>query len=210
LLREASKTFHDYYHLISGSDLPIKSHSQIIEYFEKHKGKEFVSVDGDLGTYAYRLRYYHFWADVPLRRDSVSYKILRFMSLCNMKVQAALGIDRIKNSKTKFKKGGEWFSISHDLVLYVLAQELPLNGYKYCYTADETFLQTLVMSSPFADSVVSESPHLTDWTRGKPYTFGAEDYDMLINSDAMYARKFSEEVDMEIVEKIYDTFRSAI
>ena len=32
----------DYYHLLSGKDLPLLSHKRIDEFFEKNKGKEFV------------------------------------------------------------------------------------------------------------------------------------------------------------------------
>ena len=48
---------------------------------------------------------------------------------------------------------------------------------------------------------------LVDWKRGSkgsPYTFREEDYDELINSGALFARKFSEDVDKNIIEKIVD------
>ena len=48
---------------------------------------------------------------------------------------------------------------------------------------------------------------LVDWKRGangSPYTFRIEDYLMLIHSHALFARKFSESIDKEIIDKIID------
>ena len=44
-----------------------------------------------------------------------------------------------------------------------------------------------------------------DWKRGKPYTWGQKenDFDELMNSPYMFARKF-DETHMEIVEKIFE------
>lgn len=42
LLRAATKRKYDYYHLISGMDLPLKTQNEIHKFFEKHTGKEFV------------------------------------------------------------------------------------------------------------------------------------------------------------------------
>ena len=42
--------------------------------------------------------------------------------------------------------------------------------------------------------------------RGSPYTFKISDYNELIESDKLFARKFDENVDFEIIEKIYEYF----
>ena len=44
LLTESTKTFHDYYHLISGVDLPIKNHKEIEDFFSTNNGREFVEI----------------------------------------------------------------------------------------------------------------------------------------------------------------------
>ncbi len=45
LLKEAIEHNYDYYHLMSGVDLPIKTNKEIHEFFIKNKGKEFISFD---------------------------------------------------------------------------------------------------------------------------------------------------------------------
>ena len=42
LLKEAAKTPHDYYHLLSGVDLPLKTPDKILNFFDENAGKEFV------------------------------------------------------------------------------------------------------------------------------------------------------------------------
>ena len=40
--RASSKGRYDYYHILSGVDLPIKSNQYIYDFFEANKGKEFI------------------------------------------------------------------------------------------------------------------------------------------------------------------------
>ena len=42
-----------------------------------------------------------------------------------------------------------------------------------------------------------------DWKRGNPYTFEKNDYQLLIDSNMLFARKFSEKIDREIIDMIY-------
>lgn len=43
-----------------------------------------------------------------------------------------------------------------------------------------------------------------DWERGTPYTYTLDDYKMLMASDKLFARKFDENTDFQICEKIRD------
>ena len=66
LLREAAKTPHMYYHLLSGNDLPIKSNQYIYQFFDSHLGEEFIHIDRTPipRNYLYdRINEYHFLQD---------------------------------------------------------------------------------------------------------------------------------------------------
>lgn len=54
--------------------------------------------------------------------------------------------------------------------------------------------------------LLNGSMRYIDWKRGTPYTWGQDekDYELLINSPYLFARKFDENVNFEIVKKIYD------
>ena len=43
---------------------------------------------------------------------------------------------------------------------------------------------------------------LIDWNRGSPYTFRQADFQELMASDCMFARKFDETVDGAIIDEI--------
>ena len=45
-----------------------------------------------------------------------------------------------------------------------------------------------------------------DWERGKPYTWRNKDYDELVQSDMLFARKFSSE-QIELAHKIMETYK---
>ena len=69
--------------------------------------------------------------------------------------------------------------------------------------ADEIFLQTMVMASPYKETVINECLREIDWKRGNPYVYQKCDYELLVNSDNIFARKFSTKIDNEIIEKLY-------
>ena len=45
--------------------------------------------------------------------------------------------------------------------------------------------------------------YLIDWKRGKPYVYRSADYEELMASDMLFARKFDWNIDKEIVLKLY-------
>lgn len=210
LLECATKSYHDYYHLISGVDLPIKSHEQIMIFFEKNYGKEFIEFDNryeDERT-EYRVRYYHLLQDmIGKPKDSMG-KLLYVLERIIVKLQKIIGVNRIRKLDKRFYKGTNWFSITHQLALYVLNDsENIMKDYKYTYCADEVFLHTIVKNSMFNSNIINDCLRYIDWDRGQPYTFALEDYELLMNSDKLWARKFSEKKDLDIVNKIYNTLK---
>ena len=41
-----------------------------------------------------------------------------------------------------------------------------------------------------------------DWNRGRPYIWRTDDFDTLISSEKLFARKFDERADSTIIDKI--------
>lgn len=211
LLEIAVHGNYDYYHLLSGQDLPIKSQNYIHNFFEKNKGKEFVRFYSENFTHQERVKYYHFLIDKVGKKRTFVYKVLWAIEKISLKTQKILKINRIKNHDKQYQKGTNWFSITDDLAKYVVdSSEKILKEYKHTFCCDEIFLQTLVVNSPFVDNLyhpkfdndIAAIMRLIDWERGKPYTFRTGDFDELIKSDMLFARKFSMNIDEDIVNKI--------
>ena len=69
---------------------------------------------------------------------------------------------------------------------------------------DEIFVPTVLLNSPLRDSVVGQEVHYVDWSRGgaHPKTLGIEDYDRIIESGKLFARKFDVRSDAEVLDML--------
>ena len=124
-----------YYHLLSGTDLPIKSQDYIHAFFQQNAGKEFVG----------------FWQDAAHQRD-LERKVFRYYfftkrlkdkehllhgitALIRNLILAVQKISHYRRKQTfEFKKGGNWISITENAVKYLLQyKEIVLNRMKYSF-----------------------------------------------------------------------------
>lgn len=208
LLSEAVKGHYCYYHLLSGIDLPLKTPAQINAFFRENMGKQFIvscRTAIEWRDALCRVEYYYFFQDVIGRDSNMICNILRKMQDVLLSVQKRLQVNRIKNIDFELRAGSQWFSITHNMAEYVLSQKNCIKKFfKYSFVPDESFLHTLAYMSPYKNDIVNNNLRCIDWERGKPYVYTAEDYEMLISSDALFARKFSLNTDKIIISKIYD------
>lgn len=199
---------YSYIHLISGVDLPIKTNDEIHRFFVENKGKEFIhfSENKPSPAFANRIKYYHIFR----KKRNLFFKILSQIAL---RIQKLIGINRLKNSNLIVQKGTNWFSITGDFAKYVVSKSNEIEKlFNYSYCCDEVFLQTIFVNSPFKNNLFMPNcnnnqlacARLIDWERGNPYIFKTEDFDKIISSKAMFARKFSLKEDKEIIYKIRD------
>lgn len=205
---ENDENSYSYFHLLSGADLPIKTNDEIHKFFDENAGKEFIhfSSNEPSSSAQSRIRYYHIFR----KKRNLFYKILAQIAL---KVQKALGVNRLKKNHLIVQKGTNWFSITHDFANYVVSKRNEIEKiFRYSYCCDEVFLQTMLVNSDFKNSLYMPDcnndqlacARYIDWDRGNPYIFRTVDFEDLISSPAMFARKFSMETDKEIVYKIRD------
>lgn len=204
LLRAALPGNYRYYHLLSGVDLPLKTQDQIHAYFREHDGTEFLEFDevaNESQLFFDRVRYYY-----PLQEKAGgSGRTLRrpLMALGRglVSLQKLLHIRR--PDIVPVYKGAQWFSITHGLASYVVGREKLIRKQFFCgWCADEFFLQSIAMASPYRGKVVNNYLRAIDWQRGDPYTYRAEDVPALLASDCFWGRKFHEKVDQEAIDLI--------
>lgn len=217
LLKQAtSGGVYDYYHLLSGMDMPIKSQDYIHEFFDRNKGKEFINLWNLKTETLSRFRYYTLFPEGE--REFYT----RIINHIFKGLQMAVGY-RI-NRDVDFRFGSQWFSITDDLARYVVANEDWLEKvFRHTSTCDEIFLPTLIFRSPFRDrlyvpttaqsnkEVNMSNMRFIDWTRGEsvrhPWTFRADDMELLESVEHLWARKFDENVDSEIIDCLYRKFK---
>jgi hypothetical protein len=217
LLKAAAEKRYHYYHMITNGDLPIVSQETIHEYLE-NSDLEYVDFLPEEKHWAhYKAAYYHFFLDSKLYLKYVFIRGLRYILV---KLQSVCGIDRTKRTHEDFYTGSTYFSITHSLVEYVLAQQSWIKDtFHHALACDEVFLQTLIMKSPFksklsgSDSGKTKNLRYIDWIRyrkNSPYTFRMSDYEELkeASKHAFFARKFHRSVDSEIVDCIVEKIKN--
>lgn len=212
LLKMATaKQKYQYYHLLSGMDLPLKNQDDIHHFFEQNEGKEFVSFDREMvQPYAKeRIQYYYFFQNIYGRNRKNPFLVFLFLiDKVLIRLQKAMKVNRIKNENVELQKGANWFSITHSFAEYVLEKENWIKKvFQFSRSGDEIFLQTILINSDFRSKLYQNGLkdaclRKIDWGRGKPYIWRAKDYCELVNSNLLFARKFDENIDNEIIRLI--------
>lgn len=207
LMQTAQKveSYH-YYHLLSGMDLPIKTQNQIHEFFD-NKNQEFIGIiSKEYWHCIRRVKFYHLFTGIKFYRKS---KILKICDRIFEYIQRFLRVNRIKGLDLKIINGWQWVSITDDFVSYLLKKRKFIEKtFMNTIASDELVMQTMAYNSEFRnkiycmDDLKKGSQRYIDWNRGKPYVFRENDFEDLINSPYMFARKFDVNTDNEIIEKI--------
>ena len=217
LLEQAAENKqYDYYHLISGMDMPLKTQFEIHQFFEKNNGKQFVYFSGKNSdnTYQIKRRVKYYWATSYYNfLKFIDFRVVRKIDYFQIRLQELFHINRLKDNELIFFHGSQWFSITDDLVRELLKEKCQIEKlYKNTNCCDEVFLQTFIANnnkwlSKLYASKFDEDCHANmrkiDWSRGGPYVWRKEDFEELIDSDCMFARKFDEKIDLEIIDLLY-------
>jgi hypothetical protein len=200
---------YDYYLLISGLDVPIKSNSVIKDFIKNNLDTSYVNSEllpkkewaGQGGGFD-RLHYYF---GIDFKNDL--FGILRRKALSfTQRIQLKYGIKR-KLYPLKYYGGWNWVNLNRAAMSYLLKflKEKPAfqKSFKYTYCADEIWLQTVLLNSPL--NISNNNMRYTSWEEHAfhPKTFVTSDIDDLKNSPDLFARKFDSEVDKEIIDMVY-------
>ena len=211
LLSAAAATPHAYYHLISGMDLPLRTQSEIHAFFSHAGNAEFIDFKAETVSNELlrdRLQTYHLFQSARER-----FPFIRTLDNVSLRFQSALRVNRLRRCSVQFQKGSQWFSITQYFAVYCLQHARDYRPYfRFSKCGDELFFQTILQNSPFLGKRAIRSfdderatMRLIDWDRGNsssPFVFRAADYDAILQSGMLFARKFDESVDPVIVERI--------
>ena len=211
LLKQSSMEFNDYYCLLSGVDLPLKNQKQIHTILEKYNGAEFIGVNkGWLkkSKEDFRYKIFHPLQNAIGNMNRKRY-VLKILEKAIVGLQKPF-INRWKSIDFVIEGGPQWFCITHAFCQFVLSKEDWINTtFRYTRCCDEAFMQTILVNSDYYNHIYKpdhkcyeQCCRKIDFKRGNPYIWRISDYDELMNSDAWFARKFSESVDMNIVNMI--------
>lgn len=195
---------YDYYWLISGQDWPLRSTDEIINFFKKHNGENFVRYwnSKNYGKHQQnnldKRNQIYFPLDI-IGRKSWQKIVKRVYVELTGGYNKTWKIFMRKQLETDFYFGSSWWALTGETVEWIInylgQHEDYYIFYKNTVCPDESFFQTLVMMSPYADNK-------TDYLTYLHFSEGANSPDILRASDFPQAKESGclvmRKVDMDV------------
>lgn len=178
-----------YYINLSGQDFPLKSQKYIREFFNENKGREYIRA-----------------LDQRIARPETMNRINEVFVEIFSKIFRT-GISRAFLKNTKPYIGTQWKAVSRAFCQSVTSDDLSgrfKSFYKNSFIADEGFFQTFMMNVFNKSKVVNDDLRTIDWVpdgdiKLRPRNFNASDFLRLSLSPDLFARKFDEFEDVNIL-----------
>lgn len=207
---------YSYYHILSGADLPIKDQDTIHDFFKFNEGKEFIGFS-DASLDMEKISKWHiFTKNMRVTEKQYLNRIKRKIRNVFISIQRLCKYNRVKNHDLEYKFGSAWTSLTQNLIEELITNKpYFMKLYKGASCVDEIFKHTFVYNSNYINKVYTLDDELTgcqrliDWKRGNPYTFRMVDLELLQKSPLLFARKFDENIDGNIVDSICNNILDA-
>ena len=209
-----SKNEFDYVIQLTGQCYPIKSNRSIADFLQTHAGKSFINYftfpHPLAGSWTERYRYWHLnlgrWSLVFPKENMFSTSILnRFW---NPLARRMTWRRKIPGNLKPYFGGSHWCLSKESIVYldeYVQAHPEYVRFFShYVQFPSEIFYQTILLNSPLKDSLIDDDLFYIDFSSHKahPAILTMKDYDRLMSSSDLFARKFDMTVDGEVLDRI--------
>jgi Core-2/I-Branching enzyme len=185
--------------LMTGQDYPIAPRPQIERFLlDEHPSESFVEhfplprTDWAGGGGIERVEDWY----VPLGEKPRSLRNSRL----GLRRSMPLGL-------TPYQGGASWSMTREcaELVLgYVREHPRVVRFYRHAFAPDESFFQTIAMSSPLAERVMNNDLRFEKWAEDTdhPAVLTVDDLPEMMRSGALFAKKFDATVDAEVMDRI--------
>ena len=229
LLEEAyNKHKYEYYHLMTGTDLLLKSFKEFDLFFESNfynnasDGKyktNYISCGNPSKKMLSRVVYYNFFISQWRNSNRYTRKLTTMTNSLLCVFQSIIGINRVKSLNCTLYCGSSWWSISSEFAPYYLdkAKKFLSELGSRTFAIDEFCPQTTIENSDFKRSLylnpsgVAKNLRLLDFKRGNgygsPHIWTIEDKNEVLETDNLIGRKFDSEVDSDIVKTVLNMIR---
>lgn len=187
----------DYFINLSGQDFPLKSQNVIKSFLSENYGRNYIKI-----------------ANQEESRPETMNRIENYFEEQEDKISE-------KTHKRDFMKdvvpyiGGQWMILTRNCCEFMInSPEVKKFEYYYLNTliADESFFQTVLMNTSFKGTLINDDKRAIIWIpdgdiKLRPKTFTTSDLGFLQKGDHLFARKFDDQVDGQIIgyiKKNYD------
>lgn len=180
----------DYFINLSGQDFPLKSQEFIMGYLSGFDCCEFIKV-----------------VNQNLIRPETMHRIKDYVEEIDGELVISSTSNRNFLTGVTPYIGNQWMILSKNFCEFITySPELAVfkEFYRNTLIADESFFQTVLMNTTFKSRIIYDDKREIDWIESsdiklRPRDFLTNDSKMLINSKNLFARKFDENIDDEIL-----------
>lgn len=202
---------YDYYFLISGQDFPIRAVENLLNFLTNNENCNFLNLFPSLNNGLQRQNNYDkrnqiVFCEWLLKRTFLIRVIRRLWVAVTGGYNKTFKLfKRENNLNVKFYFGSSWWCLNSVFVCYLkkYLTETPqyIEFFKKTSCPDESFFQTLLMNSPFADTR-RDYLHYIDWAERKssPKNLSMDDLPLILESNKFMARKI--DGDFELINKL--------
>lgn len=210
-LHEALKYQIGHFILLSGQDFPIKSNNYLNNFFQNSNDLNYMSyahIDTQWKEVKHRItKYYYvdFISKIKYKWTGAIYFVNKIEGFIN-KLQVLFSRKMLQN--IEYYAGGNWVIFNRETVKYICdyieSNPRLISFFKNVNYSDELFFQTLLLNSPLKNSVVNDNKRFVIFENSKsnPEILTTKNLDNLINSSALFARKFDANVDESIIKQL--------
>ncbi len=186
----------DYAVLLTGQDYPLRPPSAIEQTLQQAAGGSFMSLWPATGRFLDRVRYWHWFGRVFGRRVRIPHRFL------------PLTVERPLPGGLEPFTGTPHWCLSRACLEFIgdaMAHRPELvRSFRWTAHPDEAFFQTILMSSPLTRTIVDDDLRFIDHPPGdaSPRVLTLDDLGGLLESRALFARKFDPRVDSKVLDAL--------
>jgi hypothetical protein len=200
-----------FFHTLSGQCFPIKPLNEIFDFFEKNKQQEFIDFTKMPTAQLFEggLNRLFFFRPNDIFNEKGTY-IERKIYSSIIKLQKLLNVKRPYSKEfPPLYWGSTWWSLSRECLefvdLYIKDNPDFYERFKFTFCAEEMFFQTILANSSFKDKITNDNLRFIDWKErngNSPANLDESDYDILVNSNKLFARKFETPISLKLIQSL--------
>jgi hypothetical protein len=177
-LIDAARHFNPQYHvLLSEACYPIKPRDHIMDFLDKHEGREYISFFklADRPVWLAKIKHYYRWDSRFTQRGTKWQPIVwRYLRL-QKQLKHILPERRFFNEMTPYG-GSSWFMLTNDCATfaadYIRNNRKIARFYRYTDAPDEMIFQTVILNSSFAEKVINWHEYQDEKKRAEVHSRG--------------------------------------
>ena len=221
-----SGTNFDRIFILTGQDYPLWSNARIADELTRHPDKEYIiGLDHTTLPDPVRQRkitHYHFFRDmrhIPFKYSHLLAKAWRGLMVV-LPIRKKTYIEMPDGERWHVWQSSAYMCLTADLARHVLRQmtdnKTLMKYFKYAFAPDEMVIPTIIFNSPWRDRCtvyprpcyegLQSLSAITYFEYGRAIKmFSLDDYDKLMASGKMFARKFATGTSDTLMEKLSST-----